>query len=692
MTLLENNRITRRTVNEFIVLEAWGKDSIRVRVTPNGELSELPGALLAPVKTSPEAFMRGNDAVLRNGDLEAVLQPKDTIQFINRRTGEVLLQEQGQIPGGTFVRMPGRSWRHLGGGSYQARLEFLPAEERIYGLGQHAHGFLDNKGTAVDLYHRNTEFAIPFAVSSRNYGFLWNHPGTGIAEYALNRTVWTADSARQIDYWVTTGDTYADILERYAEATGKSPMMPEWAAGYWQCKLRYETQEELLEVAREHKRRGLPMDVIICDFFHWPYLGDFRFDPKDWPDPAAMVKELEALGIKLMVSVWPAVDMRSENHLEMENSGLLMANQAGIGHIQRYITFGVADEHAVGDGKKKILRNYLNYIDPTHPDTRAYVWDKIKQNYYDYGIKLFWIDCNEPEIRHTDYHNVRYHLGSGQEVTSLYPNATAQMICDGLTAQGETEIVSLSRSGWAGIQRYGAVLWSGDIESTFEELKRQITAGLNVSMSGVPWWNSDIGGFIKPKDRDDPAYVELLIRWFQYGAFCPVFRMHGMRSPNEVWTYGEEAYAIMAKYLRIRERLKPYILEQMRLAHEKGIPPMRPLFFDFESDKGCHAVSDQYLFGPDLLVAPVTQAGAVSRIVYLPSGETWTDMNTGETYGGGQTVTVPAPLNCIPVFAKGSGSAAKENLYDNKASREQGLASVPWRDGFGCMGGKAGPM
>ena len=295
------------------------------------------------------------------------------------------------------------------------------------------------------------------------------------------------------------------------------------------------------------------------------------------------------------------------------------------------------------------------------------MWDRVKENYYRKGIRIFWLDEAEPEYSVYDFDNYRYHLGSNMEVGNGYPVSYAQAFYEGMRAEGRKDVINLLRCAWAGSQRFGALVWSGDIDCTFETLRRQLAAGLNMGIAGIPWWTTDIGGF-EGGDPDDPAYRELLIRWFQWGAFCPVFRLHGHRiqkeppsgfedfllsgGPNEVWSYGDEASRILEKYLRVRERLRPYISRIMKEAHEKGTPVMRPVFYDFPSDAGAWEQAEEYMFGPDLLVAPVMYPGIRRRTVYLPAGAAWTNAETGAPHPGGQDVEVDAPLECIPLFVR----------------------------------------
>jgi alpha-D-xyloside xylohydrolase len=472
-------------------------------------------------------------------------------------------------------------------------------------------------------------------------------------ELGYNGTKWVAQASPQIDYWITAGDTPAEIMEHYVDATGHAPVLPEFASGYWQSKLRYDSQEQLMDVAREHKRRGLPLSVIVIDFLHWTVMGEWEFDQETWPDPQAMIDELDSMGVKVMLSIWPTVSEHSKYYKEMNERGLLVRNDRGIPVNMVFI-----DNRPIGP-------IHLHFFDTLNPEARQFVWEKVRDNYYRYGIKVFWLDEAEPDMDPMDPDNLRYHLGSGLVVNNLYPLMFAKGFYDGMRAEGETEIINLVRCAWAGSQRYGAAIWSGDISTTFEELRVQIRAGMNMGLSGISWWTTDIGGFFGG-NQEDPSFRELMVRWFQFGVFCPLFRSHGFREPrvrtptlrggpNEVWSYGEKVYGILKEYLLLRERLRPYIMEQMRIASEIGAPPMRPLFFNFPNDLASYNVEDQFMFGPDLLIAPITEEGAVSRNVYLPAGADWVEAWSNREYQGGQDHQAQAPLERIPVYwRKGS--------------------------------------
>jgi alpha-D-xyloside xylohydrolase len=640
------DRLISRLREQTLWVEAWGPDCIRVRATALPEMPIRDWSLLEAKPSSPQISIDQGGARLVNGQLTATIDATGRVRFFKAGSEEVLVEE---ISSRTNCP-PSRSFKSVGGDLFHTQTCFTAFDgERIYGLGQRRHGLLDQKGCVLELSHRNSQVSIPMLVSSRGYGFLWHNPGIGRVELGRTQTRWVAEASRVIDYVVMASDGYAGIMNRYADLTGHAPVLPEWAAGFWQCKLRYKTQEELLAVAREYKRRGLPISVIVIDYFNWTKMGEWKFDPNCWPDPGAMVRELDQLGIKVMVSVWPTVNPDSENFAELERRNLLVRAERGLSSFIKFTDSNA--NHTVISG----------LIDTTNPEGRQFLWDRVKANYFRHGIKVWWLDAIEPEMAVYDHDNVRYHAGNGLEVGCIYPMAQQQAFFDGMKSEGESEIVTLGRAAFAGSQRYGAAVWSGDIHSTFEDLQQQVRAGLNMAMSGMPWWTTDIGGFFGGQ-IETPYFQELIVRWFQYGTFCPLFRLHGWRNgndsdpttggPNEVWSFGERAFDIIKELLFLRQRLTPYIMEQMKLASEKGTPPMRPLFFDFPDDPACDAVADEFLFGPDLLVAPILHQGLASREVHLPLGAKWIDPWTGREIEGGQTIQADAPLERIPLFVR----------------------------------------
>ncbi len=649
---VEGKRIYWEGEGEIMWLEPYGKNSLRFRASKSLHIKEdLDWTLLPPNEDDAAIDVTDEKAVITNGKIRAEVFGDGTVNYYDH-TGKSLLREywidEREI---TISLRRGREYRAISTEAFEIDLYFKAnPDEHFHGMGQDPNDCFDLKGSTIPLEQKNTKCTVPFAISNIGYGFLWNNPAIGRVEFVNNHTLWHADAARQIDYIIIAGDEPAEIMHHYTEITGRAPMLPEWAAGFWQCKLRYETQEELLSVAREYKRRNIPVSVIVCDYFHWTAQGEWKFDPSRWPDPRGMVDELNEMGMRLMVSIWPTVDTRSENYLYMRNKNYLVRAERGTSLF-------------------KIMHGADTFYDATHPGARNFVWGRAKQNYYDYGIKMFWLDESEPSFTPYHYDNVRYYMGNGSEVSNIYPFYYAKTFYDGMKAAGEDEVVNLLRCAWLGSQRNSIVVWSGDIASTFDSLRKQIKAGLNFSFSGVPWWTTDIGGFFCG-DPEDEKFRELLVRWFAFGVFCPIFRLHGNRlpykdvnrfdpnsynrsgGPNEVWSFGEENCRILTDFISLRQRLIPYILEQMHKASHDGTPVMRPLLYDFPEDRTAYPIYDEYMFGPDILVAPVINDGQREREVYLPEGAGWTDPYTGKSYKGGITVTVDAPMDRIPVFLK----------------------------------------
>lgn len=654
---VNGNRLIYHFDAEEVWIEAWGKNAVRVRVTKNAKMPENDWALSVPQSEAGEIKVHEKYASLKNGKLNLKITSGGKIT-IEKADGTLVMEEYWRNrrdfsdPKLSSIEVEGREFKPNVGGDYHVtmRWESIDPKEKIYGMGQYQQRNMDHKGTDLELAHRNSQASVPFAVSSLGYGFLWNNPAVGRAVFGKNVMSFEAYATKVIDYWFVVGDTPAEIVNAYGKVTGTVPKMPEYGLGFWQCKLRYQTQEELLEVAREYKKRNIPLDMIVVDFFHWPKQGEWKFDKTYWPDPQKMIKEINDMGTEVMVSIWPTVDRESENYEEMLEKGFLIRTERGF-------RVGLNFEGAT-----------IHY-DATNPKARDYVWEKAKENYYKLGVKTFWLDEAEPEYTVYDFDNYRYFLGTDLEVGNIYPVEYAKTFYEGMEKEGQKNIVNLLRCAWAGSQKYGALVWSGDIASTFESMRNQLVAGLNMGMAGIPWWTTDIGGFHggNPEKED---FRELFVRWFQWGAFCPVMRLHGDReprqpqygttggatcrsgAPNEIWSYGEKVYEICKSYIELRESMRDYIRSLMEEAHEKGSPVIRTLFYEFPEDKDAWEIEDEYMFGSKYLVAPILNLGQRERKVYLPKGAKWLCNTDKEIYEGGTEVTVPAPLETMPVFER----------------------------------------
>ncbi len=665
----ENGALVFQNNGERVRIEPWGRDALRVRATMLSSFTENLWALTERVEkadaeitieneTGGETCGKVEKATIVNGKIKAVVNFAGVITFY--KDDKKILQEYFRNYWGTIskesrcLKMPSREWKGIIGGSeYSLNLKFEANDgEKIYGMGQYQQPNLELKGCMLDLEQRNSQISVPFALSSLGYGFLWNNPAVGRASFGKNYTEWTARATREMDYYITAADTPKKIIENYTGATGRAGMFPEDLMGLWQCKLRYRTEDEVLSVARQYRKEGIKIDQIVIDFFHWTVQGDWKFDEKYWPDPKAMVDELHSMGIKVIVSVWPSVDRRSENFGPMMERGLLIRTERGAAQTYDY----------QGDCVQ---------IDAFNPEARKYVWEICKKNYYDYGIDAFWLDDSEPEFGVYDFDHYRYSEGPALAVSNIYPQMYSRIFYDEMTKVQKEPVVNLLRCAWAGSQKYGNVIWSGDVPSTFEAFADQIRCGLNMGLAGIPWWATDIGGFMTD-DVNDPDFRQLLIRWYQFAVYSAVFRMHGDRGPynikpldtrergggylhtgqpNELWSYGEENYKIMKKYYDIRMEMHDYIKQLFEEAHTEGSPLIRTMFYEFPDDPRCWELDDEYMFGDKYLVAPILHLNEFSRHVYLPAGK-WKLTSTGEVYDGKATVQVNAPIEYMPVLEK----------------------------------------
>lgn len=663
MFLKSKDSLVFKKGNETVLIEPWGKNSLRIRSTMSPELKDMCWGLTEKVSNgSVKIDVDGEGATITHGKLSASLNNNGVITFY--KDGKQILKEyfRSYDPSASkqscCTKVIAREWKGRIGGdeNYRLTVRFNSNDgEKIFGMGQYPTSYLDMKGCVLELAQRNSQISIPFAVSNLGYGFLWNNPAIGRVTFGKNLTEWIAESTQVMDYWITAEDTPAKIIENFTAAVGRAPVLGKDYLGFWQCKLRYRTQDEVLTVARKYKELGIHLDVIVIDFFHWPRQGDWCFDKEYWPDPKAMCDELHAMGTKVMVSVWPSVDKKCSHFYDMQDKGLLVRTERGSNQTYDFM----------GD---------CITFDATNPAAQEYIWNVCNDAYAKYGIDMFWLDNAEPDYNVYDYENYRFYLGTHLSVGNIYPKLYSKAFYDGMNSIGRKNFVNLERCAWVGSQKYSQVLWNGDVQSTWECLQDSIAEGLNIGLAGIPWWTTDIGGFMYG-NPEDPAFVQLLERWFEWAVFTPILRLHGDRDPhdtppldkdpergygggylytgrpNEIWSYTPEAQKIMEKQIKLRESLKDYIYDVMKEASENGSPAMRTMFYQFPDDEKCWELSDQYMFGPKYLVAPVLHADEFKRKVYLPAGK-WVNINDKKEYEGGQTIEVDAPIDQIPVFER----------------------------------------
>ena len=551
-----------------------------------------------------------------------------------------------------------------------------PDDEHYYGLGQSHEGFLDHRGHAVRCWQdylatAGPSVCVPFLVTNKGYGLLWDNPSKTTIEPGFNeQTRWTSQVGDRVSFFVIAGKTADEIYAGYRLLTGPTPMLPKAAYGYIQCKQRYASQKEVLDVAQGYRDRHLPASVMVVDWFYFTKMGQFDLDPKYWPDPAAMNRKLHEMGFETMISVWPRFVPEDRYYKELREKGWLIAKADGTP------IDGQPYDRAGSD------------IDTTNPEAAKWYWNTIHADILSLGFDSLWADETEPDL---PPNGAYFHVGPGTQFFNVYPLFHTAALYDGFRKDepGKRALI-LSRDAFTGAQRNGAIFWSSDIYPTWDTLKRQIPTGLDFAASGITYWSNDTGGWQYLPEEHHPAhkplldpsdarenvggyddYPELYTRWFQYATFLPIFRSHGSRLTNEVWSYGKQAEPILEKYLRLRYKLMPYIYSLGYQTWQTGAPFLRALPLDFPGDPKVADLRDEYMFGPAFLVAPVTEQGATSREVYLPAGADWYNYWTNERLKGGRTVTVAAPIDTIPLFVRAGSivplGAAVESTHEAQA-------------------------
>ena len=549
--------------------------------------------------------------------------------------GKVLLRESDSPTARLFEPAPNSD-----GNASQVTQLFLPASgERFFGLGQHQSGVWNYSGESVDLTQDNTNISIPFFVSDAGYGVLWQNGGASHFNARFAQRLFLSSSfAKSIDYFFVYGPEADDVIRGYRQLTGQAPLFSRAAYGFWQSKNRYSTQAEIVGAAERYRALHIPIDNIVQDWFWWTKMGSHEFSSQTYPAPQQMVDQIHAQHMHVMISVWPFFEPGSANYDAFERSHHFLYQLAGDG------------EWLPG----------ARLYDAFSAEARAMYWQQINTSLFAKGFDAWWLDTTEPETLNVEaslMQKAQTGTGPGAAVANLFPLMTTSAVYQGQRSTSQQKrVFILTRSAAAGMQRNAAAAWSGDTFATWDTLRRQVPAGLNYAMSGLPYWTTDIGGFVSG-DPDDPAYRELFIRWFQYGTFCPIFRVHGTRTGNrnELWSYGAEAQGILTSFDQLRYRLLPYLYSAAWAVTAKQSTIMRPLVMDFRPDEVAGSISDQFLFGRSFLVSPVLHAGETTRRLYLPKGAGWYDFFTGTRVEGGRYIDAEAPLSTMPLHVR-SGS------------------------------------
>ncbi len=618
----------RATVgSEVIEVTVCGASVIHVLAKPDAsaQTGPQPWMLDASQSCAGAPFQFAQDAksaTLKTEKLEVTFGLERGNVSFRAANGDALLREGASVPR-TYdpVQMNGES-------TYRITDRFSPAPmEALYGLGQHQNGMFNYRGATVELGQNNTDVAIPLLVSSRGYALMWN---TAALTYFDNRfpgeLSLSSIAGKSIDYYFLYGPEMDTIIHEYRTMTGHAPLLPKWAYGFFQSKDRYVSLDEILNIAGRYRREHIPLDTMVQDWFWWMKEGDPIFNTNYHDVP----KDLETLhneNVHTMISVWGLLDPASQTFQTLNAQHLLISGA----HV----------------------------YDPSNPEARDLYWNRLPGKLLAQGWDAFWLDSAEPEefwphMGDAILRNKQLAIGNGAEYTNVFPLLHTLGVQNHWRAETDRKrVFLLTRSAFLGQQRVGATVWSGDVYTNYWALARQIPAGLNFALSGYPYWTTDIGGYwpAYPGATEEPAYQELYARWFEFGTFCPVFRTHGHRPNNELWTY-DKVEPTLIRYDKLRYRLMPYIYSLAWKVTSEDYTIERPLVMDWRTDEKTWNIGDQFMFGPAILVNPVLKANATHRSVYLPSSPAWYDFWTGNSVPGGQEIDADAPLDRMPLYVR----------------------------------------
>jgi len=617
----------------FLKLQVCSDSIIRVTYAPASNFHEHPNFVITKTAWEPSPWTvdeTPDEVTLSTPRLKVSVARLDGAITYREVDGKPLVQDANRWL--TSVKVNGEDTYRA-----EAFVNIYGSHEGLYGLGQHQAGVWNYRGESVDISQDNSNISIPLLVSSKGYGIFWNNESRSrFNNRFANYLYISSEVADAVDYYFIYGPELDQVVAGYRELTGRSPMFGKWAYGFWQCKNRYKSQDEIVGIARKYRELHIPADNIVQDWFWWNRKGEFVFN-RNYPDPKGMVDQLHADNFHLMISIWPFFEPGSANYDIMEKQGWFVDK----------FKFAKPPYHTDG----------MAVYDATNPEARKFYWDQVNRSLFSIGLDAWWMDTTEPETEGQEENIQLGHklaAGSGDRYVNDFPLLDTSAVYQGQRSVSDRKrVFILSRSAFAGSQRNAVTAWSGDINSDWLSFRRQISAGLNFELSGIPYWTTDIGGFVMGSPSD-PAFRELFIRWFEWGTFNPIMRVHGTRANpdgNELWSYGPNAQKILIDFDRLRYRLLPYTYSLAWMTTDHAYTPMRPLVMDFRTDPRAIDIGDEFMYGPAFLVNPVAEPGATGRHVYLPEAP-WFDFWSGKVTTGPATQEAPAPINRIPLYVR----------------------------------------
>jgi alpha-D-xyloside xylohydrolase len=640
-------------------IQFYGPSIVRVLKSPEGKAftKESLSVIKVPQKTAFNIKQAGDELSIKSESIQVTLNLKNGKISFSTPTGESLLSEKEA--GVAFT-----DFNDAGVKTYSLSQSFvLDKDEAIYGLGQQQQGKMVQRNLRLRMVQGNTDDYIPFFQSVKGYGLFWDNYSPTLFEDSLERTSFKSDVGDCVDYYFMYGGSADGVIAQMRELTGQAPMFPLWTFGYWQSKERYKSQDETVGVVKKYRELGVPLDGIIQDWQYWGnnYLWNaMEFLNPEFYNPQKMVDDVHNLNAHMIISIWNSFGPQTKPYKELDKIGALL-------DIKTWPESG-SEKWPPNPDYPSGVRVY----DPYNPEARDIYWKYLNKGIFSLGMDGWWMDSSEPDhlqFKPSDFDNKTY-LGSFRKVRNAFPLMTVGGLYQHQrSVTSDKRVFILTRSAFAGQQRYGANTWSGDVVASWDALRNQISAGLNFSLCGIPYWNSDIGGFFLwnyKKKLEDADYRELYARWIQFGAFCPMMRSHGTDAPREIYQFGKKGdkiYDAIEKYINLRYNFLPYIYSTSWDVTANQSTMMRALMMDFAKDRQALDINDQYMFGKSLLVCPVTTpmyskdtkkdfSTIKTKQLYLPKGVDWFDFWTGEKYNGGQTLNKEAPIDIMPLYVK----------------------------------------